>query len=353
MSGSPKRALVFEKLRPGYGLAQRLNEQGIEVDLPFGPDSCLRRHDRIDEDTLIELASGHHAIVGASAARVTRRVLAALPDLRVIAKIGIGYELIDVGAATELGVVVTNTPSPVEIDCVAEHAVALMLASIKRLDFYTTERMRSGGWLDEQLRPATLRGRTVGLIGFGRIGQAVAERLRGWKVDVLVHDLIPLQLGADSSVRQVAMPELLRLADIVSLHVSSAIGAPPVLGPDELRLMKPSAIIVNTSRGGNIDQDALVDVLIAGQLGHAALDVLRDEPTLPSDPILSPGLVIATPHLAAATIDAEVDMERMAVENVSLTLDGLRPPGLLNAEVYDNGRLRGLSDRPDLMDSAS
>jgi phosphoglycerate dehydrogenase-like enzyme len=320
--------LVYEKLLPGDGIVQELKRRNLEPVLPFGPDSCLLRTRPLDEDALIDLAAGFAAIVGASGARITERVLRSLPELQLVSKIGIGHDVIDLAAATNLGVQVTNTPSTVEIDAVAEHAVTLMLAAAKELNFYDRRRMADGGWLDYTRPPRTLRGKTVGLIGFGRIARAVVARLSGWQTTILATDSRPVVVG--EGVRMVELDELLALSDFVSLHVSTSAGDPPILGSAELARIKPGVVLVNTARGVNLDQVALVRELRSGRVAVAALDVFHPEPPPADDPLLALPNVLVTPHLGAAPVEASRDMEIMAAEHVRQVLDGETPAALLN-----------------------
>lgn len=328
---SNRRVLVYEKLLPGDGIVQELRERNLEPVLPFGFDSCLLRSDPLSEDALIQLAAGFAAIVGASGARITERVIRSLPDLKLVSKIGIGHDVIDLAAATQYGVQVTNTPSVVEIDAVAEHAVALMLAAAKQLHIYDRRRMAEGGWLDYSRPPRTLRGKTVGLIGFGRIARAVAARLYGWQVTILAADSNAVAVG--DGVRIVELAELLAASDYVSLHVSTTAGDPPVLGAADFARIKPGVVLVNTARGVNLDQDALVEALRSERIAVAALDVFDPEPPPVDDPLLSLPNVLATPHLGAAPVEASRDMEAMAAEHVRQVLDGETPTALLNPAV--------------------
>ena len=339
-----RRALVYEKLLPGDGIARQLDALGISASLPFGVESCLRREHPISEEQMIDLASGHVAIIGASCAKITRHVMESLPDLRVISKLGIGYDVIDVDAATDLGIAVTNTPSLIEIDSVAEHAVALMLAAAKRLDFYTSDRIARGEWLDQNTRANMLSGKTVGLIGYGRIARSVAERLHGWGVTIVASDLPGRQIDMQPGVSLVTFDELLAVADVVSLHLAALAKSPTIIGRAQLEQMKPTAILVNTSRGSNIDQDALYEALSSDRLLVAALDVFDPEPPVAGDRLLLLPNVIATPHLGAATPESETDMERMAADNVADVIEGRLPAPLVNPAVLHSPALRDASD---------
>jgi len=327
MTDTPK-VLVYEKFRTGDRFVSDLRARGIEADLPFGPDSRLLRESPIGKEQIIELAQGYPAVIGASAVRWTREVLQALPELRFISKLGIGYEVIDLDAATDLGIAVSNTPSVVEIDCVAEHTITLMLAAAKRLYFYDAARMRSGGWLDSTTESISIRGRTVGLIGFGRIGRAVARRLRTWGAQILAYDIADVP-DADG-VRLTSLDELLARSDYVSLHMSTNSGSGVLLDRQRLAVLKPGAVVVNTARGSLIDKAALAEGLRSGAIGAAALDVFDPEPPRADDPLLTLPNLLLTPHSAVNVPEAEIDMERMAADNLAQMFAGQAPAALVN-----------------------
>lgn len=326
-SGEEDRVLVYEKLRPGLVIVEELARLGFSADLPYGPDATLLRHARIDEDALIELARGYRGVLGVSAARYTRRVFEQLPDLRYISKIGIGFDVIDIDAANEFGVKVTNTPAPVEIDSVAEHTITLLLAAAKRLDFYSLPRMRAGGWVDLDLRPRMLKGRTLGLIGFGRIAREVARRLQPWGIDILAYDIVPVPDPGE--VRIVELDELTAKSDFISLHVPGSPHARPLLDETLLQKTKPGVVIINTGRGEVVDQEALRHALETGRVSVAALDVFVPEPANPDDDLFRRPNLIPTPHIAATTDEAELGMELMAVTNLVEMMQGGEPASLV------------------------
>jgi len=339
MTDSGGRALVYEKMRPGLAMVEAFARHGVEADLPFGPDSCLRRTTRLSPSEIIDLARGYQAIVGASAAQLSREVLEALPELVVISKLGIGHDVIDLDAATDLGIAVTNTPSLVEIESVAEHAVTLLLACAKRLDFYQPALMSSGGWQDMAVSPMLLRGKTLGLLGFGRIARQVAARMRVWGLEILVSDRPGIVIDAPDYVRVVDQVELLAQSELLSVHAALGHGQPTILGPRELASIKPGSILVNTSRGAIIDQVALAHAIGNGHIVAAGLDVFVQEPPAADDLLLRLPNVILTPHLGAVTPESEADMERMAVENATAVLRGRPTPHLLNPTVMVDGSL--------------
>lgn len=258
-----------------------------------------------------------------------REVLASATDLRVVARVGVGVDAIDLEAATECGVAVTVALGANE-ETVADHTIAMMLAAVRRICEHD-DGVRSGTW--NRTGPHTpwrLSGSTVGLVGYGRIGRLVAHRLRGFDVDVLVYDLAE---STDSDgVRLVELDELLRASEVVSLHVPLIPGTRALIGDRELALMQSDAILVNTARGGVVDEAALVRALAGGRLRAAALDVFEDEP--PRNPeLLSRRDVVLSPHNAGISDESVRDMTRRATASVIDVLSGRAPQHLANPDV--------------------
>ena len=290
------------------------------------------------EDELIERASGAQVLWLAWKPGITRRVLEELPDLELVVRWGVGYDQIDVAAATELGVGVANAPGYGTAD-VAEHVVALLMAGARRIAWYH-EGMRAGGW-----PPAVpgsghrISGRKLGIVGVGRIGAAVAERARGLGLDVMGFDsgLTPEQL-TERGTRPVTLEELLATADFVSVHVPLNAGTGHFMGASTLAQMKPGAALINASRGKIVDTDAVVAALATGHLAWAALDVFEQEP-LPADaPIRSVDNVILTPHVAGYSVEAWADLR---AEMCRTTLDWVRDgwaSSVVNPEVRATSR---------------
>ncbi len=252
-------------------------------------------------------------------ARFTEAVLAACPRLRLISIWGTGTDNVDLAACRARGVAVTNTPG-VNAHAVAEHTVALMLAVTRRIPAMDRD-TRAGQWPRGLL--VQLEGRTVGLIGLGAIGGRVAALLRPFGVRLLAATHGPDGgRAAAAGARHVPVETLLREADIVSLHLRLSVATEGYLGPERLALLRPTAYLVNTARGGLVDKAALVDALRAGRLAGAALDVFHEEPIPPGDPILACPNVVLTPHNGGMTrevIDAGL---LRAVENIEHFLAG-------------------------------
>jgi phosphoglycerate dehydrogenase-like enzyme len=256
-------------------------------------------------------------------------VLRATPSLRVIARVGVGVDSIDLEAATREKVAVTVTPGANEA-VVAEHAVALMLALLRRLPEHDAG-IRTGSWGRTGAdTPWSLRGSTVGLVGYGRIGRLVAERLRSFELRLLVAD--PALGGIAPGVEVVSLDDLLAISDVVTLHCPLLPSTRNLIGARELGRMKPDAILVNTARGGIVEEDALVEALAARRLRGAGLDVFATEP--PTDRrLLELPNVLLSPHNAALSERSIAEMTAMATASVIDVLSGRLPTHLVNLEV--------------------
>jgi D-3-phosphoglycerate dehydrogenase len=254
-----------------------------------------------------------------------REALEALPRLRMATVCGIGTDSFDLVAARERGIVVCNIPGKTA-PIVAEHAFGLMLAAAKRAHFQTAE-LKAGRWT--RMDNVYLRGKTLGLVGTGAIGGAMAGLARAIGMDVLAWTFNPAPARAAAlGVRYVPLDELLRAADVVSVHVRLTPESRDLLGARELALMKPGAILVNTARGPIVDTDALVALLRTGRLGGAALDVFDTEPLPTGHPLLACEQVVLTPHNADQTPEGMDLLNAGVVDNVIAFLEG-RPQNVV------------------------
>ena len=263
-------------------------------------------------------------------------LLDAAPRLRVISQMAVGVDNIDVAACTRRGIPVGYTPG-VLAETTADLAWALLMATARRVveaDAYT----RSGAW--KTWEPMGLLGRdlhhaTLGIIGLGGIGTEVAKRARGFEMRILYFSRRRKpELEASLGLEYRLMDELLREADFVSLHCALTAETRHLIGARELALMKPTAILINTTRGPVVDQAALAAALKAGTLAAAGLDVFEAEPVPLDDPILSLPNVVALPHIGSASVDTRGRMARMAAENLLAALSDQRPPNLVNPEAW-------------------
>lgn len=269
--------------------------------------------------------------------RVDAALLDAVPNVRVVSNIAVGFDNIDVPAATERGVIVTNTPG-VLTDTTADLTFALILGAGRRIG--EAERYLRAGryrqWRIDLLTGWDVWGATLGIFGMGRIGQAVARRGRGFNMRVLYHD--PFRLGDDAErelgIEFAPKEEVLAQADFVSLHCALTAETRHLIGAAELRAMKPTAVLVNTSRGPVVDEAALADALQAGTIAAAGLDVFEREPEI-HPKLLTCENALLVPHIASATAATRRRMCVMAAENVLAGLAGERPPNIVNPEVLD------------------
>jgi len=267
--------------------------------------------------------------------RIDAEVMAAAPRLKVISNFAVGFDNIDIPAATKRGIVVTHTPD-VLTETVADFTVCLVLAAARRLveaDRYT----REGKW--KTWEPLLLAGQdihhaTLGLIGLGRIGAAVARRAQGFGMRVLYYDVVRREdLERSLSIAYRSLDDVLRDSDVISVHVPLSEQTRHLIGRPQFALMKNTAVFVNTSRGPVVDQAALAEALASRRIFAAGIDVFEQEPVSPSDPLLKLDNVVVVPHIASASIPTRIRMATLAAENLVAVLQGKRPPNPVNPEV--------------------
>jgi len=270
--------------------------------------------------------------------RFDRELISALPHCRALIRYGIGYEVIDVEAATQNGVLVCNTPAYC-IEEVAEHAMALLLALARRL-FPLARNARAGQWdrsesgdFDRHTMHR-LHGQSLGLIGFGKIGRAVAERAHAFGLQIRAYDpYADFSSAGLPYVAEATLEQVLAGSDYVSVHVPLTGGTRQLLNGARLRLMKPTAFLINLSRGPVIDEAALIEALRARRIAGAALDVLAQEPPVPDNPLLHMGHVIVTPHYGAASLEAIEEQHREVAESIIALRHGQSPRYVVNKGV--------------------
>jgi glyoxylate reductase len=289
---------------------------------------------------LLGAASNADGLLTMLTERIDATLLDGAPDLRIVANMAVGYDNIDVAAATQRGVIVTNTPG-VLVEATAELAFALLLASARRL--VEGERIvREGRW--PPWRPdfhlgKQLAGSTLGIVGLGAIGEAVARRARGFEMRLLYYSRTRKHATEhELGLTYLPLDELLGQSDFVSLHVALSPETRHLIGAERLALMKPDAVLVNTARGPIVDQAALTEALREHRIGGAALDVFEVEPLPPGDPLLKLDNVLVAPHIGSATLATRTRMADLAVDNLITFLKGERPPTMVNPEVWEKAR---------------
>lgn len=298
---------------------QQLVDAGCEI-----VDSPYRRP--ANEDELLPLLDGIDAAL-ASTDAYTRRVFAASPRLKIVSRSGVGFDSIDLAAAAEHGVWVTTTPGTNEYS-VADMTLTLILALARQL-IPMANKTAAGGW--ERPFGVELGGRTLGLVGFGRIGRQVAVRARAFGMAVIVYDVFQdAQAAAEAGARYVSLDELFAAADVISLHAPATPETRDLINTRTIATMKRGALLVNTARGELVNEADLALALREGRLGGAGLDVFKREPPGADNPLLGLPNVIATPHVAGVTQDSAERMASLAVQNILAVLRGERPPYPVN-----------------------
>lgn len=261
-------------------------------------------------EQLTAAIAGAHALVVRSSTRVTDDLMAKAPNLRVIARAGMGVDNIDVAAATSRGITVLNTAGANAISA-AEHTFALLLSLVRRIP-WAMESVLRGEWRRHTFGGSELYGKTLSTLGLGRIGQHVVRLARGFGMQVLAFDpYVPEETAAQLQVSLVSLQTALSRADAVTLHLPLNDDTRLIVNETSIGQMKPSAVLINTARGGLIDDVALVNALDAGRLAGAALDVFAAEPLPADSPLRRSEKLLVTPHLAASTVEAQ---ERVSLE---------------------------------------
>ena len=261
----------------------------------------------------------YDALIVRSQTKVTSDIISAADNLMVIGRVGVGVDNIDVDAATRRGILVVNSPEG-NIVSTAEHTIAMLLALVRHIPKADSE-LRSGVW-NRQIKSSEIRNKTLGIIGLGRVGTEVAQMGKGLRMNVIAHDPMVSEVRAKRlGVQLVELETLLAESDFITIHVPLNPDTKGLIGRDRLKCMKPTATIVNCARGGVIDEEALYDALSQGLLAGAAVDVFTQEPAQ-DNILLKSDKVIATPHLSASTVEAEISAGRDAAEQVVAVLSG-------------------------------
>ncbi len=316
---------------------QRLDAAGIDLVLQKS----------LTEDEIIQACENADAVVLEGARTpMTARVIGALRRCRVIAKYAVGVDNVDTAAATKAGIVVANAADYCTEE-VSDHAVALLLASARRV-MSMDRHVRAGKWAgfsrEHPLRRVSQL--TLGLVGMGRIARATARKMTGFRLRILASDPYLAGQAVEPGVEIVPMEQLLRESDLVSVHVPLTPETRGLLNEASFRAMKPTAIVVNTSRGPVIDEEALIRALREKWIGGAALDVVTEEPLALSSPLREFDQVILTPHSAADSTDSMLHVRRTTMDSVEAVLRGYWPPFPVNPKVVPRSPLQPWAELP-------
>jgi D-3-phosphoglycerate dehydrogenase len=305
-------------------VASRIHEDGLK----------LLRENKIEvtyveepsEEELVKLVKGHHGLIVRGKPLVTKRVIDSADQLLVIARAGVGVDNIDVEAARARGIEVITTPEATT-QSVAELAVGLMLAVARKIAF-SDRRMRAGEWVKKYAEGFELYGKVLGIIGAGRIGSAVARICKyGFNMQVVYYDVVRYpKLEEELGAKFMPLEELLKVADVVSIHVPLTKDTYHLINEERLKLMKRAAILINTARGGVVDTNALIKALKEGWIAGAGLDVYEEEPLPPGHPLTTLDNVVLTPHIGASTHEAQA---RAGIQVAEKLIEFFKSKGLL------------------------
>lgn len=324
---------ALTRILPEAGMTLlRLAEADEHLDLVVWPEELPP-----NRDALATLLHGCDGAITLVTDPVDAALLDAEPQLKIVSNYAVGYDNIDVAAATARGVIVCNTPG-VLTETTADLAWALLMASARRV-VEGADYVRAGKWKTwgpTLLVGADIHHATLGIVGLGRIGKEVAKRARGFDMRILAFDTMPdLTAAAELGIEMVDLDTLLRESDFVSLHCALTEETRHLIGTTALGQMKNSAILINAARGPVVDTDALVAALAEGEIAGAGLDVTDPEPIPADHPLVSMANVVIVPHIASASIATRGKMAEMAVNNLLAALRGERPAHIVNPEVLN------------------
>ncbi len=284
---------------------ERMKKEGLEVDVRPG----------ISEEELEEIIEHYDALIVRSSPRVTARVIEKGRNLKIIGRAGVGVDNIDVSAATQKGIIVVNAPGGNTVST-AELAIALILSAARKIP-QADRSVKEGRWERKRFVGMELRGKTIGVIGLGRIGYEVAKRAKAFDMNVIAYDpYISESKAKELGVRLVSFEELIENSDIITVHVPKTKETENLIGEDEFERMKDGVIVVNCARGGIINEDALVRAIKAGKVYAAAVDVYSNEPPDPESELLKLENVVTTPHIGASTKEAQTNVGLIIAEDI-------------------------------------
>ena len=285
---------------------------------------------------IIEKTRNVDALASLLSDKIDAEVFDAAPKLKIVAQMAVGFDNIDVQEATKRGIYVTNTPE-VLTDTTADFAWALLMAVARRVveaDKYVRTGQWKVGWHPSMMQGRDIHGATIGIVGAGRIGYAVAKRATGFNMKILFYDVIPRpEMEKELGAKKVDLDMLFRESDFVSIHVPLMKETLHLVNAEKLKLMKKTAYLINNSRGPVVDEKALYEALKEGRIAGAGLDVFEQEPIPVDNPLLKLDNVVVAPHISSASYETRSKMAEMVAENLVAFFEGRKPPNLVNPEV--------------------
>ena len=322
--------------KPKVYVTRELPERGLKIIKERFDAEVWPEYAPPPKKTIIEKAKDVDALATLLSDKIDAEVFDAAPKLKMIAQLAVGFDNVDVQEATKRGIYVSNTPE-VLTDTTADFAWALLMTLARRVveaDKYVRTGKWKVGWHPAMLQGRDVYGATIGIVGAGRIGYAVAKRATGFSMKILFYDVIPRpEMEKDFGAKKVDLDTLLKQSDFVSIHVPLMKETHHLINAEKLRLMKKTAYLINNSRGPVVDEKALYDALNEGRIAGAGLDVFEQEPTPLDNPLLKLDNVVVAPHISSASYETRSKMAEMVADNLIAFFEGKKPPNLVNPDV--------------------
>ncbi|MEM2547041.1 MAG: glyoxylate reductase [Candidatus Bathyarchaeia archaeon] len=323
--------------KPKVYVTRELPERGMKIIRERFDAEVWPEYGPPPKEEIIRKAKGVDALVTLLSDKIDAEVFDAAPKLKIVAQMAVGFDNIDVAEATRRGIYVTNTPG-VLTETTADFAWALLMAVARRVveaDKYVRTGQWKVGWHPRMLLGRDVYGATLGIVGAGRIGTAVARRAKGFNMKILYYDVVPMppEIEKELGAKRVDLDTLLKESDFVSIHVPLMKETYHLINEEKLRLMKKTAYLINNSRGPVVDEKALYKALKEGWIAGAALDVFEQEPTPVDNPLLKLDNIVVAPHISSASYETRSRMAEMVAENLVAFFEGRIPPNLVNPDV--------------------
>jgi glyoxylate reductase len=322
--------------KPKAYVTRMLPERGLNIIKKYFDTEIWPEYGSPPRNVLLEKVKNVEVLITLLSDKIDVEVFNTAPKLKIVSQLAVGFDNIDLQEATKRGIYVTNTPE-VLTDTTADFAWTLLMAVARRV-VEADKYVRTGQW-KVAWHPAMMQGRdvhsaTIGIVGAGRIGYAMAKRATGFGMKILFYDVIPRpEMEKDFGAKKVDLDTLLKESDFVSIHVPLMKETHHLMNADRLRLMKKTAYLINNSRGPVIDEKALYEALKQGGIAGAGLDVFEQEPTPVDNPLLKLDNVVVAPHISSASYETRSKMSEMVAENLTSYFEGKKPPNLVNADV--------------------
>jgi len=324
-------------------VTRELPERGLNIINKHFDAEVWREYAPPPKNVIIEKAENVDALATLLSDKIDAEVFNAAPKLKIVAQMAVGFDNIDIPEATKRGIYVTNTPE-VLTETTADFAWVLLMAVARRVaeaDKYVRTGQWKVGWHPAMMQGRDVYGATIGIVGAGRIGYAMARRAKGFDMKILYYDVIPRpEMEKDFGAKRLELEALMKEADFVTVHVPLMKETHHLINADRLKLMKKTAYLINNSRGPVVDEKALYDALNIGQIAGAGLDVFEQEPTPMDNPLLKLDNVVVAPHISSASYETRSKMAEMVADNLVAFFEGRKPPNLVNPDVM---KIRPLS----------